>query len=90
MRKMGWLDDNSISQLGYEVYLTVLTVMGVNSIFGSPKRKQKLTTQLDMLLTEKLLVFNKKTKKFEFGNSMPGYFIVLILAMQDKAIPKIN
>ena len=30
-----------------------------------------------------------KAKKFEFGNNMPGYFTVLMLAMKGNAIPKL-
>ena len=47
-KKMGWLDNQNISKLGYEVYLTVLTVMGKDSIWGSPKRTQKSTKHIDM------------------------------------------
>ena len=89
-KKMGWLDNQNISKLGYEVYLTVLTVMGKDSIWGSPKRTQKSTKHIDMLLDEELIIFNSKTKKFDFGNMMPGYFIVLSMAMNGKATPKID
>lgn len=85
--KLGWITSDGITRLGYEVYLTVLTVMGKESIWGSPKRKQKLTTQIDMLLKREFIIFNKKTKEFEFGSGMGGYFTVLNAAMQGKPNP---
>ena len=89
VEELGWIKKGHITKLGYETYLTILTVMGVDSIFGSPKRKQKCSTQLDKLLKKELIVFNQKAKKFEFGNNMPGYFTVLMLAMKGNAIPKL-
>tara|TARA_B110001454_G_C12537677_1_gene357984 strand:- start:356 stop:736 length:381 start_codon:yes stop_codon:yes gene_type:complete len=94
VRGLGWLDETlrkkSISQLGYETYLTILTVMGKDSIWGSPKRTQKLTTQIDKLLELELLVFDTKERKFVFGNGMPGVFMVLTKAMNGKSVPKIS
>ena len=89
-RQWGWLDNNNISELGYEVYLTILTMMGTSSIYGSPKRTQKTTKHMDMLVAGELLVFNSKTKKYEFGDGMPGYFSVLVNGMNGKAIPTIG
>tara|TARA_B110000438_G_scaffold3908_1_gene3902 strand:+ start:3411 stop:3785 length:375 start_codon:yes stop_codon:yes gene_type:complete len=89
-RKWGWLNNNNISELGYEIYLTILTVMGTDSIYGSPKRTQKTTKHLDMLVAGELLVFNPKKKKYEFGDGMPGYFSVLVNGMNGKATPKLG
>ena len=89
VEELGWIKKGHITKLGYETYLTILTVMGVDSIFGSPKRKQKCSTQLEKLFKKELIVFNHKTKKFDFGNNMPGYFTVLMLAMKGNAIPKL-
>lgn len=87
--KAGFVKDGKITQLGYETYLTILTVMGVSSIYGSPKRKQRTMSQYDYLIKNELIVFNIISKKFEFGNDMPGFFTVLIKAMEGNSIPKI-
>lgn len=91
-KKNGWLapDHKNISQFGYEIYLTILTVIGKESIWGSPKRTQKMTKHVDYLIEHELIVYDEKTKKFIFTNRMPGFFAVLVLAIDGKAIPKIN
>lgn len=86
---LGWVNEYGITKLGYEVYLSTLTLMGVDSILGSPKRKQRCHTQIDMLLEREYIVFNKKTFEFEFGSGMVGIFTVLNAAMQGKPTPKL-
>ncbi len=79
-----------ITETGYKLYISILTILGVDNILKGPLRKTKvLFVSLDELKHKDIIVYNEIKMRYELGSNGKDTLQVLIQCIKKNGIPRL-